>query len=175
MKPLTTNSIRIVSLVLMAMWLGGCSGLNHAVLNGPIPQGRSIVFGSISMGSALSHWVGDRNVTVINTRNSETVLAHKIEGLGGSFYWYLPPGQYAIFDLTFHSTWTHEISSHRIYAEFSIDSEQKVIYVGTLGLASLHPSITDDFDTAVQAFCTNFPALNNIVPVKQLLHLEEAR
>lgn len=101
MKPLTTNSIRIVSLVLMAMWLGGCSGLNHAVLNGPIPQGRSIVFGSISMGSALSHWVGDRNVTVINTRNSETVLAHKIEGLGGIFLLVFAAGSICNFRFNF--------------------------------------------------------------------------
>jgi hypothetical protein len=97
-KSVTTNPIRFASLVLMTLWLAGCSSLDHPARNGPIPQGTSIVFGSISIRSASSLFVNEK-VTVINTRNSQPVLEHRIKGLEGYFYWPLPPGQYAILDL----------------------------------------------------------------------------
>ena len=169
------NSSRVAFLVVMTLWLCGCNSLDHAARNGPIPKGKSIVFGSILVKSSVSGWFESGNVTVINTRNSEPVLEHPVKGLGGPFYWSLPPGQYAILDLCVHrSIGDERTSSRRIFAEFSIDSEQTAVYVGTLGLASSLPSVTDDFDTAVKTFHSQFPTLNT-EPIKQLLHFEKRK
>ena len=175
-KPCATHSIRIASLVVMTLWLAGCSSLDHAARNGPIPQGKSIVFGSISAGPAPNWFVyASQKVTVINTHNSQPVLEHPIKGLEGYFYWCLPPGQYAILDLQTERKFSNGQSSSRdINAKFSIDSEQTVVYLGKLGLASSSTSVIDEFDTAVQAFHSQFPAIHN-EPIKQLMYLEKRR
>gem|GEM_PF-5221925 len=173
-------------------WLCGCSSLDHTAHNRSIPKGESIVFGSIAISSADSRQHLQIKVTVINTRTSQTVLEHSINGPGGAFYWSLPPGQYAILDLYEHDFFNGDTSSSRIYAQFSIDAEQTVTYVGTLALATSPSSlshgsfstsdlksstlssihVTDEFDTAVQTFHKQFTAID-ITPIKKLLSLEK--
>lgn len=175
MKPFATNPIRIAPLVVVTLWLAGCGSLNRAARNGPIPHGESIVFGSISVRAA-SNWLDHEKITVINTRNSQPVLEHPINGPGGYFYWSLPPGQYAILDLTCTRRELlgndYESRSRRIYAQFSIDSEQTVAYVGRLALRASSCSVNDDFETAVKTFHAQFPAVNT-EPTKHLLHFED--
>lgn len=170
---------RILALLVISMWLIGCSGLNEFVpVNGPIPKGRSIVFGNISLGFSASNWLGRSRgwANLINTSTSMIILHYPIKQSGEPFYWYLPPGHYAFLDFE-EAILSNHVRSYRIYAEFSIDSEQTIVYVGTLGLASplSSPSITDDYETAVQKFHTTFPALESIPIEKQILRLEEQR
>lgn len=180
-----TNSIRFTFLIMMAMWVGGCNNFNNYIpQNEPIPKGRSIVFGDIAMGSPVSNWLTEGRLTVINALSSETVLLYPIEGLGGPFYWSLPPGKYVILDLQEVPSefnrhilgFTNYSRSRGIYADFSIDSDQAIVYVGTLGLLSPSspPTVINDFDTAVQAFHNRFPAINT-EPLKQLLQLEKRK
>jgi len=158
----------------MILWLEGCGGISPYSLppNGQVPKGMSVVFGDVSVGSKVLGWLAIGSFNVINTETSTPVLVQHIEGLGEPFYWCLPPGKYAILDLivSLGSRTTH----FRIYAEFSVHSEHEIIYVGTLDLASLPPSITDDFDSAVRTFHAKYPTLRT-VPVKQLLQLEKRK
>ncbi|MGA7795885.1 MAG: hypothetical protein WCA19_22865 [Candidatus Acidiferrales bacterium] len=134
------------------------------------------MFGAISLGSPVTRLITVGTINVINTQNSEPVVLDRIDALGGPFYWSLPPGQYAILDLleTTQLGFTTESTDRLIRAKFAIDSEQTVIYVGTLNLATPVPFVTDDFSTAVRALHSHFPALDT-TPIKQLLQIDKPR
>lgn len=179
MKSLANNLVKIWFLFLTALWLGGCSvgalPSYDVPPHGPIPQGRSIVFGGILLKSQISGLFSDGSMNIINTENGKQVFRHQIKGSGGPFYWSLPVGQYAILDLllTINLVGSRG-SSIRIYAQFQVDSEQKLIYIGTLGFTRGSPFIIDDFDSATAIFHAQYPTFN-AVPIKQLLQLEKRR
>jgi hypothetical protein len=182
MKSFTVNPFKVAFLFVMALWLCGCKSVDHTAHDGPIPKGMSIVFGGILAAeptkSNMKTEGASRSVNVINIKSSNYVFWQFIHGRCEYFYWYLPPGQYAIlnygegrYDLATRSSETYE---QRIGAMFSVDSDQTVIYMGTLDLASSAFNVTDDFDAAAQAFHKKFPSIN-IKPVKRLLQFEEKR
>jgi hypothetical protein len=179
MNTLKSRLTATASLFTAALWLAGCRGLNHAVRNGPLPHGESVVFGSIAVPPAELSWAKRLSITVINTQNSKPVLVHPVRQPAAPFYWSLPPGHYAILDLQTANSFLdpgleQQTSSRRIYAQFAVPSVETAVYVGALDLTSSAVSVVDDFDTAVRAFHTRFPSLN-LEPTKQLLILEKQR
>jgi hypothetical protein len=176
------RTFRISILIITTVWLVGCRSVNyvgHAAHNEPIPVGQSVVFGSILVKSKpLNNGliIEIEAVSVIDVSNGKTAMGQLITDTFQPFCWCLPPGKYAILDLhdsKFVLGSTHT-SSCRIFAQFSIDSEQKVFYVGKLNLASDSISVEDDYDNAIKNFTSKYSAIN-IKPEKQLLQLEKQR
>jgi hypothetical protein len=174
MKPVPKNLMRLFSIVTMALSLEGCSSPSPYILppNGQVPEGMGVVFGDVSGASNVLGWLAIGSLSVINTPTGTTLLEHHIEARGCPFYWCLPPGKYAILDLK--ATLGSRTTYYRIYAEFSVDSEQDILYVGTLDLTSLPPTIVDDFDAAAEKLRANYPTLRS-APLKRLLQLEKPR
>lgn len=174
MKPAPKNSVRILSIVTTALWLGGCAGPSPYILppNGQVPEGMGVVFGDVSVGPKVLGWLGIGSLSVINTPTSTTLLEQTIEGRRSPFYWCFRPGKYAILDL--RVTLGSRTTYYRLYAQFSVHSEQEILYVGTLDLTSLPPTIVDDFDADVQKLRAKYPTLRS-APVKRLLQLEKTR
>ena len=96
--------IRKFFLIAIAAYLGGCCGspfyLRPAAKS--IPEGKSLVFGEISVISDVkpkSIVYFDMEFQIIDIKSSEVVFVHQIKRYKGPFYWLLPPGQYAILNM----------------------------------------------------------------------------
>jgi hypothetical protein len=155
-----------------ALLCAGCANPRERQLSpgANIPAGESAVFGDIAATGlpGLERWV-----SVIDTRRSIPVLEHRVKENGGPFFWHLPPGPYAVFDL--HTGASMEGRAWRIYGEFQVDSAGQVIYVGCLHLVfdsdRMTSSVSSEFEKATQLFKSTYPRVVG-TPIKRLLKFE---
>lgn len=102
---------------------------------------------------------------------SSRALYYPLDG-DGTFYWCLPPGEYAVAAFEWQSGIKR---TGRIFAGFTIHRDEKPVYIGTLkiifwgGRYSLF--VLDEYDRAVNAFRENFPGTASM-PAINLMELE---
>jgi hypothetical protein len=159
----------------------GCASPTPRGILGPkagVPAGESVVFGEIKLEANLSHHYD--YVSVINTRSSIPVLEQPVANEKTPFFWHLPPGKYAVFELEFVWGGGGDIHSRsgRIYAEFDVASAGQVVYTGCLGLVlqsgGIKATVSDDFENALGVLKTNRPQVVG-EPDKHLFTLETKR
>ena len=157
----------------------GCASPTPRGILGPkavVPAGESVVFGEIKHQKNLSHCF----ISVMNTRSSIPVLEQPVANETTPFFWHLPPGKYAMFELEFVWGGGGDIDSrsHRIYAEFDVASAGQVVYTGCLGLVlqsdGIKATVSDDFENALGVLKANHPQVVG-EPVKHLFTLETKR
>ena len=172
-------------LAVAAILAVGCSTTTPSpslLCTDPIPEGRSVVFGTVTLygrpktGGRLT-WVN-----VINARTGINVFYEVLSKAETRFCWSLVPGDYAVLGLGTSDALPPggfgKSGVARIYAEFSVSSAGQAIYVGDLELDAssnrLRVTIADNSQTALAKFRTDHP--NMLGPVtKTLLKLEETR
>ena len=146
---------------------------------------RTLVYGNITVskkisGSLLYGFVFSQNcgLTVLDVKKSEIIGNYPIENLGGYFFWYLPPGKYAILDLTCRSEnflGDKKGKEVRIYSEFLVNDKEP-IYIGHMHLDfsddSMKTSIIDNYDDSKKVLIEKYPELEKL-PVKKLMKREE--
>jgi len=113
---------------------------------------------------------GNFEVAVLPAGSSRAIY-HRLDG-DGTFYWRLPPGEYAIAAFEWQSGIKR---AGRIFAGFTVPSDEKPVYIGTLritfggGRYSLF--VLDEYETAVSAFREAFPGTDSI-PLKSIMEME---
>lgn len=152
----------LVMLVCIAA-LAGCASAPKRGILGPdavVPAGESVVFGEIRTEGQLPK---RPYISVIDLRTSVPVLQQPLAEGDTPFFWHLPPGRYAAFELgTGHrSDFGCEMTSGRIYAEFGVPSAGLVVYAGCLKLTvrsnDIEAAVSDAFENAKNSLKTTRP------------------
>lgn len=178
-----------ILIAIATILVAGCSSLDRRLKESDaIPKGESVVFGKIGLDWKIPDNIfmvdnRESNLRVIDTQRSVPFARQPLKGKGHSFYWHLPPGNYAIADIThFQSGLTtaggSKVTTERIFAEFTVPSAGEAFYLGTLSIArrreGLSGVVSDDFDNAVQELKNRYPSVV-AAPKRQLLKLEQKR
>jgi hypothetical protein len=159
----------------------GCASTPPRGILGPkagIPAGESVVFGEIKPEGNLYYDF----ISVVDTRSSIPVLKQPIAKERTPFFWHLPPGKYAVFELervlASQGSIVLESNCQRIYAEFDVASAGQVVYTGCLRLVvqpdGIKPIVLDDFENALGILKANRPQVVGD-PVKHLFKFETKR
>ena len=145
----------------------------------------------VALDSALGGILGNPKticITLIDCVKLNQVGTFKVSGTNTLFCWNLPPGRYAISDLTVQEksigvfTPSSEVAmnAYRVYGEFEVRSDLAPTYVGDLNLGLddysrlVGAGLRDDFNGSSERFRNAYPKVPG-TPVKSLLQLEKKR
>jgi hypothetical protein len=211
-----TPFVRTTFLVATALIMVSCSSPKSAKLSssGTVPSGEGAVFGVVCIRHGVVGEVETASgtkesgrliwgmisgtpktvrITLIDAVKLMQVGDFEIKGTNTLFCWNLPPGRYAISDVTVEETERDPLdalvgargrmiskASYRVYGEFEVASVLAPIYVGDLDLGLddyyrvVGAALRDDFATSSGRFQNAYPKVSG-TPVKSLLQLEQKR
>jgi hypothetical protein len=147
-----------------------------------LPERESVVFGRVNLllggnpviwrRAAIPQFIG--HLFVLSTGSSNAVIYDLADD--GTFYWHLPPGDYAIAAIQF--ILGGRSINGRIFAEFRVPEARSIIYIGKLTLifsgSRFHMNIEDDYDQEIQKFKDMFPEIKGEF-IKDLMKLEKPK
>ncbi len=163
-------------LLILALLLTSCASAITLSNTEDLPQGEALVFGRVQF-----IWKGDPDLGQISLfllpPPDLEPIRHTLTG-DRSFYWHLPPGDYAITDVSSSRSGLFALRRRRLVPHFVIPEDSRLVYIGTLMVIfdgqRYVMRIEDEYAQALKGLKGGFPEIGGEA-TKHLMHVEKGR
>ncbi len=163
-------------ILILALLLTSCaSAITFSNAKG-LPQGEALVFGRVQFIWKGDPYLGQISLFLLPPPDSEPIR-HTLTG-DRSFYWHLPPGDYAITDMSSKRLGLFALRRRRLVPHFVIPEDSRLVYIGTLMVIfdgqRYVMRIEDEYAQALKGLKGRFPEIRDEAS-KRLMHVEKGR
>ena len=160
----------------MALLLTSCaSAITFSNTKG-LPQGEALVFGRVQFIWKGDPDLGQKYLFLLPPPDSEPIR-YTLTG-DYSFYWHLPPGDYAITDMSSKRWGLFALRRRRLVPHFVIPEDSWLVYIGTLMVIfdgqRYVMRIEDEYAQALKGLKGRSPEIRDEAS-KRLMHVEKGR